>query len=395
MQFSELVTKIVKINNVVNMKSVFRSFDVKTFEELESMYLNDRAKFIEKFAGGVMTSESFLNPFLNRDRDFLNGYSPQIIDYINFSILKANGTQENYDEEDESEDDESEDDESEHVDYSDYFDWKYAKFTYADFTINDLYTISVFLETPPLPLTRYFFGDEHRRNKNLVIQKIYNDDLYRGNLALKHLINLVFEDKEKGDFKVTIKTYKDETLVLFLHSWVLSQHKFFESILKLQSDDLSLILTTESLEAGEIFIRYIYGEFPSFDKLSEDTIIEIFRLADFTQIGSLVNICYTILNGRDYEKEYRIKQNRKNMNNWFNGEYINRFFEEDQIREFKIRMTKCVKKQNYNGILEIVREMKLVIGSGYEQIFDYIFNNQHDERTKTDEFILNIIIGKH
>lgn len=334
MNFAKKVEKIITLLKTSTLEELIRDFEIENIDELEKLYNQDRKKFMETFFCNVMSIETYFNPLLTNDREFLEEYTPSVRDYINFRILQSNET----------------------INSSDEYPNK------SEITIDDFLTISNLLNFPPLPLTRYYFDEEHHRDKSQIILKLFNESSYKCLESCKELFKLVINGEISGNFKIIF-----DGGYYNVHNFIVKKYELFNII---RSDEITL--NTNNKNIVEVIIEFLYTGSFDYKLFSKQNFTELLELADYLQIVSLIQILELLLDDTDLEQKRNIENSVKSVKKW-----IQRI-----IDEFEENDTEVIK-------LLILEDMQNLIAATEQDDFDGIYSCVEHIGIKLYEFVKN------
>jgi len=147
-KLKELIDLFQTTNYKSFLKILIKEFNIKSEDEIEDAYFNNKNKWNKLIHCNIFCTENYLSEIIIKNRDFLDSYNDKVKDYIEFSLL-ANPI------------------------YL-YDEWENAKFKIEDFDIDDMLSTIKLLNYPPLPLIRNYFDDEHFKDKDHMLNKLFN-----------------------------------------------------------------------------------------------------------------------------------------------------------------------------------------------------------------------------
>ena len=287
MSFSQMLRNFVKDCKTCSIDEFFINIGVSSIEEAQGVYIENRKLFVGELFYCVVPCGYYFCPFLSQNRDFLNQYTGPVKDYSEFITQKSNGDL-----------------------FAPYEEWKGKKFEYGDFTLEDVVCLVNILKDPPFPLTRHPLDDNIRENKKLVLSNLNRENIYRVKNSVEKLLDVVLSGKRSGDFRFNVGDRK-----FYVHSWILDEYEFFHTMMNsgmLTSDDsddvkYSVSLPTESVNAGILFIKFLYGCQLDYSNIDKNDTRELYTIADFFRITSLLEICDILLIEGDFAEEFLIR----------------------------------------------------------------------------------------
>lgn len=345
--FESKLNEIITLNNSTSLDEILESFEVKSIDELEKIYIQNREFFINKI-NNYLSCEYHFNILITKDRQFLEKYSPIVVDYINFQILRCS---------------------TKEIESDDYFEWEDREFNYEDFKVDDLLEISRLLINPPLPLTPSNFDNQHLRNKRVIISKLQTENNYKCVDATKYLFDMVIHGKEKGDFKITNGIGSE----FFVHSWILTQYPYYNNIIKYtyHVDNVfkfSSEIPSYSDKVTLLFLGFLYGVEINMDLLTDEEVEDLRTIADFTQVSHLLQICEVKMDNRDFEVEYLITTNisrMKKMMKYIIELYLPEGFD-GNISYFDNKVESCIRSRNKKEFESLLKEITTFIIENFE-----------------------------